>query len=160
MAFITDMVRSLQLMFRRPPRQQYAALCYRWAPKSDRVEILLLTSRDTGRWIIPKGWPMGDKPACGVAAQEAYEEAGVKGRVEKEPVGFYLYDKVLKDDFAVGCRVQVHALQVEKLEEDYPEKDQRIHRWFDYETAATQVREPTLKELILRFGHQLEKQAA
>ena len=103
---------------------------------------------------------MGDKPACGVAAQEAYEEAGVKGRVDKEPVGFYLYDKVLKDDFAVGCRVQVHALQVEKLEEDYPEKDQRIHRWFDYETAATQVREPTLKELILRFGHQLEKQAA
>ena len=55
MAFITDMVRSLQLMFRRPPRQQYAALCYRWAPKSNRVEILLLTSRDTGRWIIRKG---------------------------------------------------------------------------------------------------------
>jgi 8-oxo-dGTP pyrophosphatase MutT (NUDIX family) len=159
-ALFSRLCKSLMLMFRRPPRQQYAALCYRWEPKGDRVEVLLVTSRDTGRWIIPKGWPMADKPAHGVAAQEAYEEAGVKGRVDREPLGFYVYDKVLKDDFSVGCRVQVHALQVEKLEEDYPEKTQRTHRWFDYETAAAQVREPSLKSLILDFGHRLEQRAA
>lgn len=160
MGFLSRLVNSLLLMFRRPPRQQYAALCYRWAPKTDRVQVLLLTSRDTGRWVIPKGWPMGDKPAHGVAAQEAFEEAGVTGRVEKDPIGFYVYDKVLKDDFAMGCRVQVHALQVDKLAEDFPEKDERVRRWFDIDTAAVQVREPSLKALILKFGEHLEREAA
>lgn len=160
MGFLSHLIDPLLLMFRRPPRQQYAALCYRWAPKADRVEVLLLTSRDTRRWVIPKGWPMDDKPAHGVAEQEAFEEAGVKGRIEKEPIGFYVYDKVMKDDFAIGCRVQVHALQVERLEEEYPEKQQRVHRWFDYEAAAGEVREPSLKALILKFGHHLERKAA
>ena len=70
MAFFSRLARSLLLMFRRPPRQQYAALCYRREPKTDHLEVLLLTSRDTGRWVIPKGWSMPDKPAHGVAAQE------------------------------------------------------------------------------------------
>lgn len=160
MAFVSRLARSLLLMFRRPPRQQYAALCYRREPKTDHLEVLLLTSRDTGRWVIPKGWPMPDKPAHGVAAQEAFEEAGVKGRVEAEPLGFYLYRKVLKDDFSVGCKVQVHALEVERLVEDYPEKTQRMHRWFDYRSAASQVHEPTLKDLILAFGARMEARPA
>ena len=160
MKLLSRLAAWLQLMFRRPPRQQYAALCYRQDPASDHVKVLLVTSRDTGRWIIPKGWPMADKPPHGVAAQEAYEEAGVKGEVEREPLGYYLYNKVLKDDFAIGCRVQVHALQVERLLEDYPEKDQREAHWFDYEVAAQQVREPLLKSLILEFGHRMERRAA
>jgi len=160
MEFMSRFFKDLLLMFRRPMRQQYAALCYRREPKSDHVEVLLVTSRDTGRWIIPKGWPMADKPACGVAAQEAFEEAGVRGCVEKEPIGYYLYNKVLKDDFAIGCKVQVHALAVERLVEDYPEKDQRISRWFDCATAAEQVNEPLLKSLILEFGQKMQGRAA
>ncbi|MBB4064270.1 NUDIX hydrolase [Gellertiella hungarica] len=160
MALISRLAAWLKLMFRRPPRQQYAALCYRQDPADRHVEVLLVTSRDTGRWIIPKGWPMADKPGHGVAAQEAFEEAGVTGQVEKRPIGYYLYDKVLKDDFAVGCRVQVHALAVDKLLDDYPEKDQRKHRWFPYKSAAEQVREPTLRSLILDFGRSLEQRAA
>lgn len=160
MELLSRIVKSLLLMFRRPMRQQYAALCYRREPQSDHVEVLLVTSRDTGRWIIPKGWPMADKPAYGVAAQEAFEEAGVKGKVEKEPLGYYHYDKVLKDDFSVGCMVQVHALAVERLVEDFPEKHQRKSRWFEYEVAAQQVKEPLLKSLILDFGSKMDRRAA
>lgn len=52
---------DVQLMFQRPPRQPYAALCYRLKGKTGALEVLLLTSRDTGRWVIPKGWPMEGK---------------------------------------------------------------------------------------------------
>ncbi len=160
MTVFSRLLAMLQLMVRRPPKQQYAALCYRQDPSDHHVDVLLVTSRDTGRWIIPKGWPMGDKPDYGVAAQEAFEEAGVHGHVSREPIGYYLYDKVLKDDFAIGCRVQVHPLEVERLIEDYPEKGQRKSRWFDYQSAAEQVREPLLKRLILDFGRSLERRAA
>lgn len=160
MAVFSRLIAWLQLMLRRPPKQQYAALCYRQDPADHHVEVLLVTSRGTGRWIIPKGWPMEDKPAHGVAAQEAYEEAGVRGHVSKQPIGYYDYDKVLKDDFAIGCRVQVHPLAVENFADDYPEIGQRKSRWFPYETAAEQVREPLLKSLILDFGRTLERRAA
>nr|WP_316652630.1 NUDIX hydrolase [uncultured Gellertiella sp.] len=160
MELISRLAKTLLLMFHRPVRQQYAALCYRREPTSDHVEVLLVTSRDSGRWIIPKGWPMADKPAYGVAAQEAFEEAGVRGDIDKEPLGYYLYNKLMKDDFAIGCKVQVHALEVKRLVEDYPERDQRKSRWFDYEVAAEQVNEPLLKSLILEFGHKMEHRAA
>jgi 8-oxo-dGTP pyrophosphatase MutT (NUDIX family) len=90
------------LMLRRPPRQQYAALCYRLSKKNPEPEVLLLTSRDTGRWVIPKGWPMANKKAHAVAEQEAYEEAGVRGTVEKAPFGYYEYEKKLNS----GVNVQ------------------------------------------------------
>lgn len=160
MTVFSRLVAWLKLMVRRPPKQQYAALCYRQDPADHHVEVLLVTSRDTGRWIIPKGWPMADKPDYGVAAQEAYEEAGVRGEISKQPIGYYLYDKVLKDDFAIGCRVQVHPLAVERLIDDYPEKGQRQSRWFPYQSAAEKVREPLLKSLILDFGRSLERRAA
>jgi 8-oxo-dGTP pyrophosphatase MutT (NUDIX family) len=74
------------------PRAQYGALPFRRTPD---LEILLVTSRDTGRWVIPKGWPMKSKSRRAAAAIEALEEAGVEGEVGRQPLGAYIYDKVL-----------------------------------------------------------------
>ena len=71
MKILNRLATDVGLMLRRPPRQQYAALCYRLSKKNPEPEVLLLTSRDTGRWVIPKGWPMGGKKAHAVAEQEA-----------------------------------------------------------------------------------------
>ncbi|NLS00256.1 NUDIX hydrolase [Rhizobium sp. P38BS-XIX] len=139
-------------MFRRPPRQQYAALCYRVKKKTGDVEMLLLTSRDTGRWVIPKGWPMPGKLSHEVAAREAYEEAGVRGTVETMALGTFGYDKVLKDGIAVPCRVQVYALEVSELVKHFKEKGERSMEWVSCEEAAKRVREPELRDLILAFA--------
>ena len=109
-------------MFRRPKRMQYAALCYRRTKKEGQLEILLLTSRDTGRWVIPKGWPMGSKASHVVAETEAREEAGVKGIVEHEPLGAFGYGKAMAEGMVLPCEVQVHALEVTGSLKDYKEK--------------------------------------
>lgn len=100
-------------MLRRPARMQYAALCYRLARKTNALEILVITSRDTGRWVIPKGWPMQGKQAHEVAEREAYEEAGVKGKVQRAAIGAYVYQKRKDHGLEISCKVQVHALEVE-----------------------------------------------
>ncbi len=142
-------------MLRRPPRQQYAALCYRLSKHNAEPEVLLLTSRDTGRWVIPKGWPMGGKKAHAVAEQEAYEEAGVKGTVEKAPFGFFEYEKKLDNGIHVLCRVQVHLLEVAQLQDSFPEKDSRKLEWVTPKEAVQRVREPELKSLFLAFDRRM-----
>ena len=142
-------------MFRRPPRQQYAALCYRVKKKTGDLEMLLLTSRDTGRWVIPKGWPMPGKLSHEVAAREAYEEAGVRGTVETAPLGSFGYDKVLKDGIQVPCRVQVYALEVSELVKNFMEKGERSMEWVSCDEAVKRVREPELRDLILAFSQRM-----
>ncbi|MGG6898955.1 MULTISPECIES: NUDIX hydrolase [Rhizobium] len=155
MAFLSRIANDVQLMFRRPPRQQYAALCYRLKKKTGDLEVLLLTSRDTGRWVIPKGWPMPGKLSHEVAAREAYEEAGVRGAVETEPLGTFGYDKVLKDGIQVPCRVQVYALEASELAKNFKEKGERSMEWVSCEEAARRVREPELQDLILAFAQRM-----
>ena len=139
-------------MMRRPPRQQYAALCYRRKKKSPQLEVLLLTSRDTGRWVIPKGWPMEGKKSHAVAEREAYEEAGVKGKACKDVLGYYTYSKGMNGGLKVHCRVQVHALEVQDQVKDFPEKGMRRLEWVSCEEAAARVNEPELKELLYSFA--------
>lgn len=81
-----------------------------------------MTSRDTGRWVIPKGWPMTRKCAHEVAMQEAFEEAGVRGVVETETLGAYTYSKVLRDGVQVICKVQVYALEATDMAKNFKEK--------------------------------------
>ena len=145
---------DVHLMLRRPARMQYAALCYRIGKKA-APEILLITSRDTGRWVIPKGWPMQGKSAYEVAEREAYEEAGVKGRTQKASIGSYVYRKRMDHGVAISCKVQVHALEVEDFCKNFPEKGTRRLEWVDYREAAKRVAEPSLKELILGFGKRM-----
>ncbi|KAA0699605.1 NUDIX domain-containing protein [Neorhizobium sp. P12A] len=155
MTLIARLANDVQLMFRRPPRQQYGALCYRVKKKSGEPEMLLLTSRDTGRWVIPKGWPMSGKLSHEVAAQEAYEEAGVRGTVETEMLGAFIYNKMLRDGVKIACRVQVYALEVSDLAKNFKEKGERKLEWVSFEEAANRVNEPELKALILAFSRRL-----
>ncbi len=142
---------DVRLMFRRPARMQYSALCYRYKKKRGHIEVLVITSRDTGRWVIPKGWPMEGKPAWAVAEREAYEEAGVKGTVHQEAIGHYMYDKGIAKGLTVPCKVNVYALEVDDLCKNFPEKGQRKLEWVTCTEAAARVAEPGLKQLILQF---------
>ncbi|WP_116285732.1 NUDIX hydrolase [Rhizobium sp. LCM 4573] len=155
MDFLKRLAGNVRLMLQRPPRQQYAALCYRIRKKQGQLEILLATSRDTGRWVIPKGWPMPGKKAHQVAEREAYEEAGVKGKAEKEPFGFYHYRKTLSNGFKIPVRVQVHLLEVEDLLKNFPEREARRLEWVSSEEAAQRVNEPELKDLLLQFKERM-----
>ncbi|MDK4735049.1 NUDIX hydrolase [Rhizobium sp. CNPSo 3490] len=155
MTLLARLASDVQLMFRRPPRQQYGAICYRVKKKSAEVEVLLMTSRDTGRWVIPKGWPMNGKCAHEVAAQEALEEAGVRGAAEAETLGFYTYQKVLRDGVQVVCKVQVYPLEVTDLAKNFKEKGERTIEWVSCDEAASRVREPELRNLFLAFKQKM-----
>ncbi|PDT03055.1 DNA mismatch repair protein MutT [Rhizobium chutanense] len=160
MTLLARLASDVQLMFRRPPRQQYGAICYRVKKKSGDVEVLLMTSRDTGRWVIPKGWPMTGKCAHEVAAQEALEEAGVRGAVEKDTLGAYSYSKVLRDGVQVVCKVQVYALEVTDMVKNFKEKGERTIEWVSFDEAAGRVREPELRGLLLALKRVMTERLA
>lgn len=151
MNLLNRIASDVHLMFRRPARLQYAALCYRLRRKRGMVEVLVITSRDTGRWIIPKGWPMSGRRPHAVAEREAYEEAGVKGKAGKEAIGHYMYRKAIADGLKIDCKVQVYALEVDELCKNFPEKGERQMEWVSCAEAARRVHEPGLKELLLAF---------
>lgn len=135
------------------PRAQYAALP--WRLKDGRIEVLLATSRDTRRWVIPKGWPMkGRKPHI-VAAIEAVQEAGLLGKIEKAKLGDYSYEKRLEGGAALECRVEVFPLRFLRQRKKWPEKKQRATQWFHFAVAAELVDESELRALILNFGQSL-----
>src|ERR1700744_2721291 len=78
-----------------------------------KVRVLLVTSRDTGRWIIPKGNVNSGTTPAKAAAKEAYEEAGVKGNITSPiPFGLYTYFKRLESGKARPARVEVYLLRV------------------------------------------------
>lgn len=139
-------------------RQQCGALC--WRMHRRRVEVLLITSRDTGRWIIPKGWPMAGRSAAETARQEAWEEAGVEGQIAEEPLGLFTYDKQRAQQDPLPCAVNVFALRVARLADKFPERNERRRKWFPAVKAAQKVAEEELRALFLdldaepdRLGH-------
>lgn len=129
-------------------RAQIAALPYR-IDSDGRVSVLLVTSRETRRWVVPKGWPMKKKSPRQAAQVEAFEEAGVRGAVGKRSVGRYHYLKRLRSGRTVQCSVDVFPLNVKDDLADWPEKDERNTAWFAPEAAAALVDEPELSALIL-----------
>ena len=130
---------------------QYAALPYRSKGNSES-EVMLVTSRGTRRWIIPKGWPKIGLPPHRTAEEEAYEEAGVTGKVAKKHIGSFSYDKVLKKGRTASCRVQVFPLKVVRQYKKWPEKRQRQTRWYKPLDAVKFVKEPSLRRLIRKFA--------
>lgn len=136
---------------RRKPRKQVGVLPYRWTDDGG-WEIYLITSRETRRWVIPKGWPMKGRTASGAATQEAFEEAGLVGKTAKQLVGTYVYDKRLVGGGSVPCAVLVYGMAVEKQLDDWPEKGQRDGHWFKPADAAEAVQEDGLAALILGFA--------
>ncbi len=136
-------------------RPQIAALC--WRKKRGQVEVLLITSRDTGRWVIPKGWPMDGRTAFEAAAIEAWEEAGVRGAIADQALGCFDYDKLHPSKPTQRCQVSVYPLRVAQLERKFPEREERRRKWFSARKAAKSVHEAELAELILRASVDLAK---
>jgi 8-oxo-dGTP pyrophosphatase MutT (NUDIX family) len=128
-------------------RVQYAALPYRRKGKSP-TEVLLVTSRETGRWIIPKGWPAKGKAPHKSAAREAREEAGVVGTVKRRSLGAFSYKKRLKSGKVVACEVQVFALKVKRQEARWLEKGERKLKWLPRTKAAKKVGDDVLGTII------------
>ena len=137
-------------VFKRPEFVQSAALCTRMGKKG--LEVLLVTSLTTKRWIVPKGWPMEGRSLAEAAAQEAWEEAGVQGATDPYPVGSFAYRKVVKGGIPVSCRCSVYRIEVDRLAKDYPEKGRRILAWMSPSEAAKAVEEPELKEILKRLA--------
>lgn len=113
--------------------------------------MLLVTSRETRRWVVPKGWPLAKRADHVAAANEAWEEAGVRGEVRARKIGRFTYEKRLKNE-AIPVRVTVYLLAVTEIADNWPEKGQRKRAWFTPEKAAAAVAEPELKELLLSLA--------
>lgn len=138
-------------------RHQMAALP--WRRRDDGViEVAIVQSRETKRWIVPKGWPMRKLSEAHAAEREAFEEAGLLGEIAKHPIGHYDYWKRLKDNFIL-CRVNVYPLMVAQQAEEWPEKGQREMRWLVPELAAEAVDDPGLKLLILHLAEAMANAA-
>lgn len=133
-----------------PRNVQVAALCWR-RNGNGKIRILLISSRDTGRWVIPKGWPMRRRTHAEAAEREAFEEAGVQGELVHESIGLYSYVKHLDKRRSIDCVVQVYPLHVTSRLKEYPESRQRRSKWLSRRKAAQSVREPELKRLIRDF---------
>lgn len=128
-------------------RTQYGALC--WRMRRDGLQVLLVTSRDTGRWVIPKGWPHDGLGAMESAEREAWEEAGVQGAIDPQCLGLFSYSKALVLQESVPCVVSVYGLRVHRLQRVFPERKERRRKWFAVEKAVRRVAEPELRALML-----------
>jgi 8-oxo-dGTP pyrophosphatase MutT (NUDIX family) len=111
--------------------------------------VMLVTSRETGRWVIPKGWPEKNMTGSAVAAMEAFEEAGLIGDIALKPLASFLYSKRLSEIKRKRCRVEVYLFAVHQELDDWLEKDQRKREWMLPSEAATRVAEVGLATLLL-----------
>lgn len=134
---------------KREVRTQFGALCYRM--RGSKVEVLLVTSRTRGRWIMPKGWPMNGATPQEAALVEAWEEAGVRGKVRGNALGVYSYTKLNGKD-ALPCVVAVFAVKVESLADAYPEAKMRQRKWLSRKKAAARLDEPELAQIVRNFS--------
>ncbi len=137
--------------------EQVAAIPMKWTKDGD-LRILLVTSRDTGRWVLPKGWIMSGKKPWRAAEIEALEEAGVKGYISREHIGDYEYDKKLDDGSVVPLRVRVYPMIVEKVKRNWKERRERKRHWFSAKGAAKAVNEESLTKLLDQLQKKPHKQ--
>ncbi|MGC9418885.1 MAG: NUDIX hydrolase [Rhodovulum sp.] len=136
---------------------QIAALPVQWDGKG-ALRVLMVTSRGTGRWVMPKGWRIDADRPWETARIEALEEAGAVGQVGTDPIGTYRYDKLLDDGTSVPCEVVVFPMLVDRLKRDWKERHERKRRWFKAKAAASRVDEPDLAALLRRLADKPRKQ--
>lgn len=129
-------------------RTQFGALCYRI--RNEKVQVLIVTSRRTKRWIMPKGWPMDGVTPGDAALQEAWEECGVKGRVKGGIVGFYTYRKEMGEKRRL-CMVIMYAVKVKTLKSKYPEATERKRKWVSVKKAAKLLDDKELAQIVKNF---------
>ncbi|WP_299029022.1 NUDIX hydrolase [uncultured Sulfitobacter sp.] len=137
----------LRPLLQRPKKLQVAALCHRGSGVDS--EYLLVTSRDTGRWIIPKGWPIRGLKSSETALQEAWEEAGVRNsQASAAPVGRYTYNKRKPSGLQVPVETLVYSVAVKDLASEFPEAHERTRKWVTASDAANMVNEPELQSIF------------
>ena len=151
MTLLTRTIVAAQAVEQLSP--QIAALC--WRKRRGQIEVLLITSCDTGRWVVPKGWPMEGRSNPEAAAIEAWEEAGVRGDITDLELGRFQYDKLHPAKPTKRCEVTLFPLRVARLEPKFPERKERRRKWFSARKAAKAVHEPKLAELILKASTEL-----
>jgi 8-oxo-dGTP pyrophosphatase MutT (NUDIX family) len=136
----------------RAIRVQYGVLPYRFT-ETNSLEVLLVTTRQTRRWIIPKGWPIkGLKPPKS-AARESYEEAGIRGTVGAKSIGVFSYEKGIDaNGGTVPCEVRVFPMIVKRQLDTWPEAHEREARWFESAKALTAIKDKGLRQLIESFA--------
>jgi 8-oxo-dGTP pyrophosphatase MutT (NUDIX family) len=127
-------------------RRQSAALPLLGA--GDAVRVVMVTSRETRRWVVPKGWIEPAEPPHRSAAREAFEEAGLHGEADLDPIGFYAYSKRFEGGAVRPTEVLVFRFRVSRLLEDWPERRERERRLFKPDAAADLVAEPGLAALL------------
>ncbi|WP_373028591.1 NUDIX hydrolase [Sulfitobacter sp.] len=140
---------SLQGARKDEARSQFAALCYRI--RQGKLQILVVTSRKSKRWIMPKGWPMHAKTPEAAVLQEAWEEAGVRGRVTGGCLGVYSYAKEVGEDSVLPVLALLYPVEVKAKAKKYPEAGQRRRKWVSRKKAMKMVREPELRRMIRDF---------
>jgi 8-oxo-dGTP pyrophosphatase MutT (NUDIX family) len=130
--------------------RQFAALPFR-VDKTD-ISVMLVTTRRKRRWSVPKGWPMLEETPHGTAAIEAFEEAGLVGKISAKSVGRYKCHK--KGKRKIACDVRLFPFKVKQQKKRWPERGQRQAIWLPIREAARLVRKPQLSRLIERFARQ------
>lgn len=131
--------------------RQYGALPLRQDDEG-AVEVRMITSRETRRWIVPKGWPIKGLNGPETAAREAAEEAGVRGKTGRKPVGAFIYDKRLNNGKSLRCEVSLYPLWVQETLEDWPESHQRTASWLSMEEAAARAGDPGLGKVLRKMA--------
>lgn len=153
---VTQPILSLYGARKGEVRTQFAALCYRI--RQGKLQVLVITSRGTKRWIMPKGWPISGKTPAQSAAQEAWEEAGVRGKPSEVCLGVYAYRKNNGQPADLACLALLYALKVQSVAKKFPEAAERRRRWVSRKKAAKLVDEPDLAQLILNFDPRAKRQ--
>jgi 8-oxo-dGTP pyrophosphatase MutT (NUDIX family) len=132
---------------------QIAALPF-WISPERSLEVFLVTSRGSGRWIIPKGNPIRGLTPKEVAAREAYEEAGLTGQIVSGKVGSFEFRR-LRGSASI-CHVDAYPLQVKKQVRKWDEQRQRTVLRCDVTTALSLVCSDSLAALISSYSRQFQ----
>ena len=112
--------------------------------------MLLITSRETRRWVLPKGGIIPGMTPFESAAAEAFEEAGIAGAVDRRCIGVYGYAKPRIEGSAY-CTVRVYPMKVTTQYADWPERRERQRKWMTLDAASGRVRERALKKILTSF---------
>jgi len=123
------------------------------------IEIMLVTSRQTRRWIIPKGNVDHGMAPHAAAAQEAEEEAGVLGDISHDPIGSFIYEKRIVGGLCITAKVMVFPLAVREVKDEWKESNWRRRQWFAIDDVANVIQEPGLCEIIGDFAAEMRGKA-
>ncbi len=115
------------------------------------LEVCLITSRGGDRWIIPKGWPEPDLSHVEIAAQEAWEEAGLTGEIQPDLYASYAASKKLEPGVGIPVRIDVYLLVDPDQTKQFPEQGERKVKWLSIDKAMERVGESGLKDVLNRL---------